>query len=238
MTCLQIGKVVQFKDSGRRERLLWMRPARNGFFCIDIDAESAAPLLRRREELEALIADGLLAPADDPWLRPVTESTLSDASKRKRDAAWDLIAPLVEAQPMTFDAAYRADIVARIVTTGTASRQSVYRAIRRYWQRGMTPNALLADYANSGGRGKTRAPAARKRGRPVKTGLPGLNVDAALRRKMRDTVTGFYAENRRVDLAGCHQKLIEDHFTDLVVDPATGAQKARTRLPYPSTGGC
>jgi hypothetical protein len=67
-----------------------MRPACDGVFCIDIDAESAAPLLRRREELEALVADGPLAHADDPWLRPVTESALSDALRCKRDAAWAL----------------------------------------------------------------------------------------------------------------------------------------------------
>lgn len=35
------------------------------------------------------------------------------------------------------------------------TKQTVYRLLRRYWQRGMCKNALLPDYVNSGARGKT-----------------------------------------------------------------------------------
>ncbi|WP_029032207.1 Mu transposase C-terminal domain-containing protein [Salinarimonas rosea] len=231
-----VRDVVRFADSGRRERLIWVEAPRAAYFFIDIDAESTSPLLRRREEIEALIGDGLLAPTEDPWLRPMLESALSPAQKAKRDAAWSAIQPLIADQPMVFDPEYRSNSVARIVAASALSRQTVYRLIRRYWQRGMTPNALIPDYANSGAPGQDRPTPIGKRGRAVKFGLEGLNVDRALRDKMRDAVTRYYGMNRRIDLKECHKLLLDDHFTDMVVDPKTGAQKPMVRQPYPSMG--
>lgn len=98
-----VRDVLRLADSGRRERLIWVEAPKAAFFFIDIDAESASPLLRRREEIEALIGEGLVAPTEDPWLRPMLESALSPAQKEKRDAAWAAIQPLVADQPMVFD---------------------------------------------------------------------------------------------------------------------------------------
>lgn len=64
----------------------------------------------------------------------------------------------------------------------------------------MTPNALIPDYANSGAPGQDRPTPVGKRGRAVKFGLEGLNVDRALRDKMRDAATRYYGMNRRIDL--------------------------------------
>jgi hypothetical protein len=66
------------------------------------------------------------------------------------------------------------------------SHPTIYRYLRRYWQRGQTPNALLPDYGNSGGRGKVRQSSAGvKRGRPRKNAAEegaGLNADEEIRR--------------------------------------------------------
>ncbi len=63
--------------------------------------------------------------------------------RSRRDAAWRLIEPLVRAQPETFLEQPRAALVAEIVAQGKTSRFTLYRLLRRYWQRGMTPNALI-----------------------------------------------------------------------------------------------
>ncbi len=34
------------------------------------------------------------------------------------------------------------------------TKATVYKLLRRYWQRGQTPNALIPDYKNSGAPGK------------------------------------------------------------------------------------
>ena len=36
------------------------------------------------------------------------------------------------------------------------TKASIYNYLRKYWQRGKTPNALIADYSNSGGKGKSK----------------------------------------------------------------------------------
>jgi hypothetical protein len=88
-------------------------------------------------------------PAERPYL-----GVHGTGSSSKRDAAWAAIQPLVVDQPMVFDPEYRSNIIVRIVASGALSRQTVYRLIRRYWERGMTPNALTPDYANSGAPGQ------------------------------------------------------------------------------------
>ena len=97
----------------------------------------------------------------------------------------------------------------------------------------MTPNALLPDYANSGGAGKPRAA---KRGRPVALGLPGMNIDATARQQMKDAVTRNFARNRKIDVTEAHQMLLETCFMETAVDPVTGRQSRRLRLPYPRHG--
>lgn len=238
MTSLVVGNVMHLLDTDRRERLLWRPEQFTGFFCIDIDGKLAAPVFRKLDEFDELIRDGLIQTVDDPWLVPIAEQHLSDAQRQKRDQGWLLIQPLVAAQPRSFQSACRSRIVGEILATTAmkTSRQSIYRLIRRYWQRGMTPNALLPDYANSGAPGQSRAPGLAKRGRPVTVGLAGINVDKALRKQMKDIVTRYYARNKRLDVAECHQLLLETHFMDTVVDAATGRQSQHLRKPYPSIG--
>lgn len=49
----------------------------------------------------------------------------------------------------------------------------VKKLLSRYWQRGMNKNAMLPDYANSGGRGKTKKLSNDKVGRPRRVTING-----------------------------------------------------------------
>lgn len=69
------------------------------------------------------------------------------------------------------------------------TNQTVYRLLRRYWQRGMCRNALLPDYVNSGARGKRRKPNQAKLGRPrVVMEGKGSNVTPDIERIFRRVI--------------------------------------------------
>lgn len=99
------------------------------------------------------------------------------------------------AQPDIFDPKRRASRThTRVAETGI-TRQRLYRILRRWWQRGMTLDALTPDYANSGGPGKRKQVSGPKRGAPVRHGPKGMNVDDDVRAAFRDSVSRYFARN-------------------------------------------
>nr|WP_295825951.1 Mu transposase C-terminal domain-containing protein [uncultured Azospirillum sp.] len=235
MTVLRINALLSFVAESRTERVLWLDPLGRGGFLIDIADDTAMPVFRSSEEIDRLRSDTLLADVtDDPWLAPLAEPTIPEGHRARRDAAWTLIRPLLTEQPDIFYSDRRALLVRRVIAETGSNRFTLYRLLRRFWQRGMSPNALLPDYDRCGGRGKTKAASEKKRGRVSATGIVGVNVDADMRRLFRDTVTRHFAVNRRLDMAGCYDALVNDHFTDLRLDEDTGRQKAIVRADLPT----
>ena len=150
---------------------------------------------------------------------------MTKVQTRKRDEAWVAIRPLADAQPEIFRPRVRAALIeARVAETG-ATRQKLYRLLRRWWQRGMSPAALTPDYANSGAPGKRRSSGRAKRGAPVLHGPAGINVDDAVREIFRDAITRYYSKTKSFDLTDCYHKCIELYFSDAIVDEPTGRQR-------------
>ncbi|MCG7878509.1 MAG: Mu transposase C-terminal domain-containing protein [Candidatus Thiodiazotropha endolucinida] len=150
---------------------------------IDIDSDTALPEPIKVAELERLLMDGELQPTDDPFLDFTLREVEDDSvARQKRDAAWDMLEDVVQ-NPGLFERRSRGLIVNCIVEQHGVTKQTVYRLLRRYWQRGMCKNALLPDYENSGGRGKRRKPKQAKLGRPrvVRDGR-GTNITPDIER--------------------------------------------------------
>lgn len=235
MSRFRVNELVTFAESGVTARVLWIDRSSGGYFLIDIAGRTALPEFRVGDDMDRLIADGLLRKnGEDPWLFPLSEESIPDGHKRKRDEAWVLIQPLVIQQPEIFMAEPRWRAVEAVVLANRASRHKVYRLLRRYWQRGMSPNAVLPDYDRCGGRGKAKAVSSAKRGRPAQSGIRGVNVDEKTRTMFRDAVTRYFAVNRQMSLDGCYTEMLEMFFTDYHVDEKTGRQIGTLRTKHPS----
>src|SRR5699024_12295975 len=68
-----------------------------------------------------------------------------------------------------------------VVRDSNVGKTKIKKLLTRYWQRGMTKNAMLPDYSNSGGKGKTKALTKEKVGRPRRVNLnneyqTGINI--------------------------------------------------------------
>lgn len=219
------GEVIRLGEAGLRERLLWIDPRRGHLVTIDIDAATALPITRPFDEVAPLFEDGAVQRLEDPWLRPVLEERLTPAVRQRRDASWALILPLVHAQPEIYYEHERATRVADVAGQAGSNRFTLYRLLRRYWQRGMVPNALLPDYANSGGRGKTKAPSVKKRGTPVQYGIAGINVSAEMRELFRASLQRYFVKNKKMSKNSCYERCLREFFSKTVVCSETGRPK-------------
>lgn len=135
-----------------RRRLIWCDAELAVW--IDIDSPTALPEPIPLVEFERQLLDGSLLRIDDPFLN-TTLREVSDGSvdQQKRDSAWEILADVVQ-DTRLLERRARGEIVKGIMELHGITNQTVYRLLRRYWQRGMSRNALLPDYVNSG-EGKT-----------------------------------------------------------------------------------
>jgi len=167
-----------------RKRLLWS--GTELVVWIDIDSDTALPEMITVVEFERLIMDTAIYSITDPFedvvLREVEEGSLD---QKKRDEVWEMLAEAVK-DPGLFVRRSRGQIISGIMERHSVTKQTVYRHLRRYWQRGLCRNAFLPDYANSGARGKRRKLSLVKLGRPrnVKNGI-GSNVTPSVERIFR-----------------------------------------------------
>lgn len=236
MKLLAVNQLVAFSEEDRIERVLWVETVRSGYILIDIRTDKALPLFRTRAVLEALAERGLLKLlSDDPFSLPANEDSISPKHRARRDRNWNRIAPLLEQQPAIFDLDRRGKIVAALMKERGESHIVLYRLLRRYWQRGMTRNTLLPDYAKCGGRGKDKAASDKPRGRPPKNPeIASLNVTVEIRSLFRTAVTRFYASQPVFDLAECYHALLRQFFSDSRISPVNGRQELVIRAGAPS----
>jgi hypothetical protein len=203
--------------TARALRILWIDPAREIAYTFELAAPAALPQPARLRMLEADVltrrARLLLV---DPYAAPARIAAPPDRHLQMQQRAWEIVGALAPDTPAIFKPRQRARLIATCAALHAVSRQTVLRYLRRYWKRGQTRDALLPDYGNSGGRGKTRAASSGiKRGRPRKGGShPGLNADQQVRATFRAAVARYAATHAEFSRRAAYRQMIEDFFGD------------------------
>lgn len=212
------------QPSPRTVRILWISPEQRYAYVFDVAALSAEVEMLQLSALHADLQTGRarVLPAD-PYLMVVSQALLPAKHLQLRARAWAVIEALVAQEPAIYEARQRGQMVAEATVRHGVSHPTIYRYLRRYWQRGQTPNALLPDYANSGGRGKVRqASAGVKRGRPRKNGDAdgGVNADEEIRRVFRVAIGNYAAAHGKFSRLGAYQQMLDDFFVARSIDAA------------------
>jgi hypothetical protein len=205
----------------RTLRILWIDSAQAIAYTYELNARSAHPQVA---SLKSLVADVTQRRAQlllvDPYMVQADPATLPASHRLLQERAWRIVSDLTADQPAIYQPHARGRMVAHYSALHGVSYPSVYRYLRRYWERGQNPNALLPDYKNSGARGKTRSASdSIKRGRPRKqAGHPGMNADHDVRRTFRVAVARYAAAHADFSRRGAYRQMLEDFFTSHETD--------------------
>lgn len=153
-----------YSNQGSTYRILSLLPEQ--VVWIEIDRTSALPELVLIKDLVNLIEEDVCYITDDPH-QSLLLQTPKDGSKAqlKRDENYELIKPIVS-HPLYYLPEERAKFINEIVDSKKSTKQTLYRLLRRYWQKGQVPSALLPNYKNSGAKGKKRIAKDKELGRP------------------------------------------------------------------------
>ncbi|HEX8613131.1 MAG TPA: hypothetical protein VF800_17720 [Telluria sp.] len=207
--------LLYYPAQARTVRILWIDSAASVAYTFDIGVKGAhpeiAPLQGLHADLGARRAQLLMV---DPYAARADASLLPARHRQVRDRAWAVVQALVADEPAIYQARHRGRMVMAQSALHGVSHPSIYRYLRRFWERGQHPDTLLPDYKNSGAPGKTRGSSADvKRGRPRKAGRhPGLNADDGIRRTFHAAVARYSATHAQFSRRGAYRQMIEDFF--------------------------
>ena len=131
-----------FELNGKKYRMLFSDMKREVVWAIAMEEESALPI--------ALPLAALLRLIGEPTSIASIRLSPSRAMKDKRDESLMRIRPLVDCVPDIYDSETRGPLVSQRAIELGCSKQTLYKDLRRWFQGGQTPDALLAKYYKSG----------------------------------------------------------------------------------------
>lgn len=225
-----VNEILHHVEEDSSERILWIDGQAGSAVVIDIDDESDLPRVVALDALRAMVAEGKVVVAKDRKSRYVMEELIGEKEREVRDRGWDLIGPLVVQEPAIYIRAQRGPLLKHVLETHDTTKQTLYRLLRRYWQRGKTPNALLPDLHRCGAKGVPRKSSDKKRGRPRKHGdSTGINVTDDIRRIMNLAIRRSYNQSNQVSLADTYRYMVRTYFTDGLYKDAKGREQPLIR---------
>jgi hypothetical protein len=201
----------------RAVRILWIDTRQAVAYTFALQARSAQPeMVLVRTLVTDVLANRARLLLIDPYAAPPAATPLPEKYLQVRARGWDVVSALASVEPAIYQPRERGKMVRQYSALHGVSHPTIYRYLRRYWERGQTFDALLPDYANSGGRGKTRgASVGVKRGRPRKTAAhPGLNADPEIRNTFRAAVARYAATHAEFSRRAAYRQMIKDFFSD------------------------
>ena len=211
---LRINDVYQYQDLAIRilkilsEHIVW----------IDINDVKALPEIISKTELFHAIESFEVFRIEDPFqdiafIQPEKDST----SQRKRDENYNLIKDIVDNEQFYIPSA-RSSLINEIINSKKSTKQTIYRLLRQYWQRGQTPNALIPNYQNSGAKGSKKV-ASQKLGRKrlYKEGT-GAIITQEIERLFHLTISKYLLSNKKHTLKYANrefQKIYRTLYPDI-----------------------
>uniref|UniRef100_UPI00300A717B transposase n=3 Tax=Moraxellaceae TaxID=468 RepID=UPI00300A717B len=211
---LRINDVYQYQDLSIRilkilsEHIVW----------IDINDVKALPEIISKTELFHAIESFEVFRIEDPFqeialIQPEKGST----SQLKRDENYNLIKAIVDNEQF-YIPSIRSSLINEIINNKKSTKQTIYRLLRQYWQRGQTPNALIPNYQNSGAKGSKKV-ASQKLGRKRthKEGT-GAIITQEIERLFHLTISKYLLSNKKHSLKYANrefQKLYRTLYPDI-----------------------
>lgn len=167
---------------------------------IDINDEKAWPYRVNLADLESL---SLVAIPD-----PISFITPEAGSKAEeiRDRAYRTVSLLLTDYIALFDKKIRNQKIKSVLEVTDESRLYVTRQLRRYWQRGMSPDALAPDYTKCGAPGQDRIGTQKLGSKRTTSPGDGVPITEEVANLFRLAIEGFYLVKGNVDLKAARTK--------------------------------
>ncbi|MDC3424320.1 Mu transposase C-terminal domain-containing protein [Aquibacillus sp. 3ASR75-11] len=215
---IYINQVLQYTAESKRIRIIEMEEPH--VFIVEIDATSSMPKKEIYSNLATEIQQSELLVVSDPYAKVVSDIDLTEVQIRKREEDWEIIQQhCLQHMEMLLQKQGREKKIREIAEKTNLSPFKIKKLLSRYWQRGMTKNALLPDYSNSGGKGKAKDLKKEKVGRPRKVNIAneyqvGINITDEVKVQFELAINKYYRASNNYSLKDVYHFILRDFYSD------------------------
>lgn len=222
-----INSVYKYVNNQKDERIRIVEVDDIYLYLVNIDATSSMPKRELITTIEAEIECNNLIKISDPYLKVIYEENLTELQLEKRDKDWKIVQNYwINHKADLLDRRGREKTISKIAKESNLSPFKVKKMFSRFWQRGMTRNALLPDYYNSGGRGKSKKLSEAmeaKIGRPRKVDFygnsaTGINITDNIKKQFEIAINKYYRNKKQISLKETYNYILKDFFSDRYKD--------------------
>ncbi len=215
---IYINQVLQYVSDSKRIRVIEIEESY--VYIVNIDTTSAMPQRELYSNLQTEMNQGGLLVVSDPYSRAIPDNELSEVQIYKREEDWETIEKyIIPNMKELLKKKGREKKITEIVDESGLGKPKVKELLSRYWQRGMSKNAMLPDYANSGGRGKTKTLTKEKIGRPRRVNISGeyqtgINITDEVKLQFEHAINKYYRKTNNYSLKDVYYFILRDFYSD------------------------
>ena len=189
-------------DDNERYRVLSSDKGNNGVWVISLSDEKALPVFVGRSTLINWKVEKVVKIVNDEnAARLLSDEEITEVQREHRENAWSWIKEIIGCEPDIYTKKGRAKLIRDIEKKFNITRQTIYKLLRRYWQYGQVPQALIPLFNNCGGPGKAKKASNIKRGRQrEKSKGKGVNVTEEMLLQMKLAWSKEFFGNRKATM--------------------------------------
>ena len=207
-------------DNPHNDRILWIDDNSTIAYVINILNPKSLPEKRLVAELLSDLDEGFAAiQTEDILSNIVDDDTLTDKEILIRSQRWDRIKDFVYIEPDIYIKSKRWKLLEEHCTKNNISPKEIYKLLKLYWFKGKTINALIPEYKNSGGKGKSKKLTNKKNGRR-RNGNDiigdGIVIDEGIEHIFKASAEKYYLNTKENTLTMVYDLMLKDYFTDRV----------------------
>ncbi|MEC1180499.1 Mu transposase C-terminal domain-containing protein [Metasolibacillus meyeri] len=215
---IYINQVLQSVKDSTRIRIIEIEESY--VYIVNIDANTSMPQKELYSTLVTDVEQKEWLIITDPFARVIAEEDLTEVQIQKRDKDWEIIQTYcLEHMSSLLQKNGRETKIKEIAVELNVTSTKVKKLLSRYWQRGMNKNAMLPDYANSGGRGKTKKLTNEKIGRPRRVTVngeyrSGINITDEIKIQFESAINKYYRKANNYSLKDVYYFILRDFYSD------------------------
>ena len=215
---IYINQVLQYTADSQRIRIIEIEESYA--YVVNIDTTSAMPKRELYSHLEIEHEQGELLRISDPFAKAIPDDELTSVQISKRDEDWATVENFILPNMKELLKKKGREVkIIEITAESGLGKTKVKKLLSRYWQRGMNKNAMLPDYANSGGRGKTKNLSNNKVGRPRRVTVngeyrSGINITEEIKTQFEHAINKYYRKANNYSLKDVYHFILRDFYAD------------------------
>lgn len=210
---LSVNETFKANDDEKIYRVLWIDEDNIIAYLIDIFDEKALPFADTIKNISMSFVSEQYKKVETHELFPViNHEELKETDIIIRDKAWGIIKDLVTLEPNIYKRNERGRLINHAKEKFGCSKQTVYKYLKKYWQRGKVRDSLIPDYRNCGNKGQDKNCGEQKTGRPRTRNSTGINVTKEIKEVFKKAVQYYYFTSPENTMVYTYKMMIRDAF--------------------------